>query len=61
MNPNYSNYRLHAKVDAMSQFLNLNKFIEGEKNSLEQIRSYFKVNDWAYRHFHSQDGFSRPT
>jgi sterol 24-C-methyltransferase len=24
---------------------------------LEQIRSYFKVNDWAYRHFHSQDGF----
>ena len=57
MNPNYSNYRLHAKIDAMSQFLNLNKFIEGEKNSLEQIRSYFKVNDWAYRHFHSQDGF----
>lgn len=57
MNPSYSNYQLHAKVDAMSRFLNLNKFIEGEKNSLEQIRSYFKVNDWAYRHFHSQDGF----
>ena len=57
MNPNYSNYQLHAKVEAMSKFLNLDKFIEGEKNSLEQIRSYFKVNDWAYRHFHSQDGF----
>ena len=57
MNPDYSNYLLHAKVEAMSKFLNLDKFIEGEKNSLDQIRSYFKVNDWAYRHFHSQDGF----
>ena len=57
MNPNYSLYQLHAKIDAMEKFLNLDKFIEGEKNSLEQIRSYFKVNDWAYRHFHSQDGF----
>lgn len=57
MNPNYSLYQLHAKIDAMEKFLNLDKFIEGEKNSLEQIRSYFKVNDWAYRHYHSQDGF----
>ena len=57
MNPNYSIYKLHAKVEAMGKFLNLDKFIQGEKNSLEQIRSYFKVNDWAYRHFHSQDGF----
>ena len=57
MNPNYSLYKLHAKIEAMGQFLNLDKYIQGEKNSLEQIRSYFKVNDWAYRHFHSQDGF----
>lgn len=57
MNPKYSIYKLHAKVEAMEKFLNLDKFIQGEKNSLEQIRSYFKVNDWAYRHFHSQDGF----
>ena len=57
MNPKYSNYNLHVKVRAMEKFLNLDKFIEGEKNSLEQIRSYFKINDWAYRHFHSQDGF----
>ena len=57
MNPNYSFYQLHAKIDEMAKFLNLDKFIEGEKNSLEQIRSYFKVNDWAYRHYHSQDGF----
>lgn len=57
MNPNYSLYKLHAKIETMGQFLNLDKYIQGEKNSLEQIRSYFKVNDWAYRHFHSQDGF----
>lgn len=57
MNPNYSNYKLHAKMKAMEKFLNLDKFTQGEKNSLEQIRSYFKINDWAYRHYHSQDGF----
>lgn len=57
MNQNYSNYQLHAKIDAMSKFLNLDKFIEGEKNSLDQIRSYFRINHWAYKHYHSQDGF----
>ncbi|MCR4920807.1 MAG: class I SAM-dependent methyltransferase [Bacteroidaceae bacterium] len=41
----------------MEQFLNLDKFTQGEGNSLEQIRSYFRINDWAYRHYHSQDGF----
>ena len=57
MNPIYSYYKLHAKVEAMEKFLNLDQIVQGEKNSLEQIRSYYKVNDWAYRHFHSQDGF----
>lgn len=57
MNPDYSKYLLSAKVEALSKFLNLDRFITGEKNSLEQIQSYFKVNDWAYHHFHSQDGF----
>lgn len=57
MNPNYSIYKLYAKMSAMEKFLNLDKFIQGEKNSLEQIRYYFKINDWAYNHFHSQDGF----
>lgn len=57
MNQKYSYYKLHAKIDAMAKFLNLKKITQGEKNSLEQIRSYFKINDWAYRHFHSQDGF----
>ena len=57
MNTRYSYYRLHAKIDEMSKYINLKKFMEGEKNSLDQIRSYFKINHWAYRHYHSQDGF----
>ena len=57
MNRRYSNYQLHAKIDKMARFLNLDKYIDGEKNSLQEIQSYFKVNKWAYRHFHSQDGF----
>ena len=57
MNKGYYIYQLHSKVDAMSKFIDLEKLIKGEKNSLEQIRSYFKVNHWAYKRFHSQDGF----
>lgn len=57
MNPNYSLYLLHAKIDEMAKFINLDKFIQGEKNSIEQIRSYFKINEWAYKRYHSRDGF----
>ena len=57
MNRRYSLYQLHFKIDEMGRFLNLDKYIDGEKNSLQEIKSYFKVNKWAYRHFHSQDGF----
>ena len=41
----------------MAKFIDLEKLIAGEKNSLDQIRSYFKINHWAYKHYHSQDGF----
>lgn len=57
MNPKYSQYLLHAKVDAMDKFLDLDKYIAGEKNSLDQIRSYYRFNNWAFRRFHSHDGF----
>lgn len=57
MNRRYSNYRLHSKVDEMGRFLNLDKYIDGEKNSLQKIKSYYEVNKWAYNHFHSHDGF----
>ena len=57
MNKKFSYYQLHAKVEELGQFLHLDKYIQGEKNSLEQILSYYSINDWAYRRFHSQDGF----
>lgn len=57
MNAKYSNFLLHSKIDSMSKYINLDKFIEGKKNSLSQIRSYYRVNDYAYRRFHSHDGF----
>jgi len=57
MNQKFSYYQLHAKVDAMSKFLDLDSYIRGDKNSLDQIRSYYKINDWAYKFFHSHDGF----
>ena len=57
MNKGYYIYRIHSKVDAMSKFIDLEKLINGEKNSLAQIRNYFKVSHWAYKLFHSQDGF----
>ena len=41
----------------MSKFIDLEKLIKGEKNSLAQIRNYFRVSHWAYKLFHSQDGF----
>ncbi|MBO4839887.1 MAG: class I SAM-dependent methyltransferase [Bacteroidaceae bacterium] len=57
MNSKYSNYQLHAKMQKMERLINLDKFTKGEKNSLKQIRSYYKINEWAYKHYHSQDGF----
>ena len=57
MNKGYYIYQLHSKVDAMSKFIDLEKLIKGEKNSLAQIRNYFRVSHWAYKLFHSQDGF----
>jgi len=49
--------QLHQKVAYMGQFIDLERFIRGDKNSLEEIVSYYRVNAWAYRRFHSQDGF----
>ena len=55
---NYDNVeQVHAKIDEMAQFLDLEKYVRGDKNSLKQIRSYYIINGWAYRHYHSQEGF----
>ncbi|MBR5372113.1 MAG: methyltransferase domain-containing protein [Oscillospiraceae bacterium] len=57
MNEKYSLYNLHARVKYLQSLLDLDKITDGEKNSTEEIVSYFKINEWAYRRFHSQDGF----
>ena len=55
---NYDNVeQVHAKIDEMAHFLDLEKYVRGDKNSLKQIRSYYIINGWAYRHYHSQEGF----
>ena len=36
--------QVHDKIDEMSKFLDLKKYVRGEKNSLKQIRSYYIVN-----------------
>ena len=39
---------IQAKVKAMAEIINPNAFIGGgEKNSLRQIRSYYRINEWA--------------
>ncbi len=57
MNKNYSRHNLRRRVRWLRALLDLDRFIDGEKNSGEEIISYYRINDWAYRHFHSQDGF----
>ena len=57
MNPTYSIYRLHKKLDDLMKVIDIKKIIDGDKNSNDQIRSYYRINHWAYRHYHSQDGF----
>ena len=57
MNPQYSNYQLHAKIDYMEQFIDLDSFIRGDKNTPDQIYAYYKLNHLIYRLHHSQEGF----
>ena len=57
MTKEQSEQSLRDKVEFMRKFLPLDKYIAGEKNSIRQIYSYFTTNHWAYRKFHSQDGF----
>lgn len=56
MRKEYAIYRLRAKMDEMASLTDLNKFIEKE-DSLDDVRAYYRINHWAYRRYHSQDGF----
>lgn len=57
MTKEQSEQNLRGKVEYMREFLPLDRYIAGDKNDLDQIYSYYKTNDWAYRNFHSKDGF----
>ena len=57
MNPNYSVYRIHTKMATLEKLFNLDKYVKGETNTPEKIQKYYHINEWAYRHYHSQDGF----
>ena len=48
---------VREKIEYMETFLDLDSFITGDKNSTEQIRSYFKTNNPAYRRVHNKEGF----
>ncbi len=45
------------KVKWLDSILNVDRMIEGDKNSSRQIRSYFRNTRLAYRKFHSSQGF----
>ena len=57
MNQDDSIIQLHAKIDEMSEFLDLEEFVKGDKNSLKQVRTYYRLCGWAYKRFHSKEGF----
>ena len=48
---------VREKIEYMETFLDLDSFITGDKNSTEQIRSYYKTNHPAYRRVHNKKGF----
>ena len=54
---NYSNLR--EKIHKMENELkiNLDSLMEGETNSVENIHSYYKLTDFAFKKFHSKYGF----
>lgn len=45
------------KIHYMETFLDLDRYIKGDKNSREEIVSYYKTNHSAYRRVHSKAGF----
>jgi len=57
MNQSYSIYLLKKKIDTLSKLVDVKKIIEGDKNTPDQIRLYYKINNWAYRRYHSHEGF----
>ena len=45
------------KIHHMEGFLDLDKFIMGDKNAVKDIEAYYKTNHAAYRRVHSKAGY----
>ena len=48
---------LYNKLERVKKFVNIDKLINGDKNSSRAIRAYYRINSAAYRRFHSDRGF----
>lgn len=48
---------LEAKVRRIASLVDIGKFIDGDKNAPSRIRWYYRINDAAYRRFHSDRRF----
>lgn len=48
---------LYKKIERIKAFINTDKILKGDKNSIGRIRFYYFINRPAYRRFHSDRGF----
>ena len=48
---------IEKKIHYMEEMIDLDSFITGDKNSKEEIASYYKTNHLAYQWFHNKKGF----
>lgn len=57
MGKNTTPATIAEKIRHMEKFLDLEKFIKGDKNDPHNIESYYKTNHPAYRRVHSKAGY----
>lgn len=57
MGKNTTPATIAEKIRHMEKFLDLEKFIKGDKNDPNNIESYYKTNHPAYRRVHSKAGY----
>ena len=48
---------LREKMEKIESIIDISKIIDGDANSVRKIKKYYRINDLAYRLFHSDRGF----
>ena len=48
---------LAKKIEKIESIVDISKLINKEANSVKKIQKYYRINDIAYRRFHSNKGF----